>query len=208
MNKVIFSLIVFFLSVAAANAQQGINWMSWDEAMSKTEKRKILVDVYTEWCGWCKKMDKSTFANPTIVEYINKNYYAVKFDAEYKREITHNDKVYKFVRGGKNGYHELAAEMLQGRLSFPTLVFLDENHAVLQPIPGFMDSGTLNQIMRFFGEDHFKDTPWPKYTRMYEFNDFPVDGMKNNVTPAKMAPSNGVPARVAPKAIKGNGRFQ
>jgi len=142
--------------------------MSWEDAISQPVKKKIVVDVFTEWCGWCKKMDKSTFRNPEIVKYVNENYYAVKFDAEYKNDITFKGKNYKFVKGGRNGYHELAAEILQGRLSFPTLVFLDENHAVIQPIPGFQDSGTFKQIMRFFAEDHFKHTPWPKYTRMYE----------------------------------------
>src|SRR6187397_3084056 len=66
-----------------------INWISLQEAekLSKKQPRKIVVDVYTDWCGWCKKMDKSTFADAKTAAYVNKHYYAVKLDAETKEEI-------------------------------------------------------------------------------------------------------------------------
>ena len=49
-----------------------VNWMSFEEAVekSKKEKRKIFIDVYTDWCGWCKVMDKNTFSQPVIAKYI------------------------------------------------------------------------------------------------------------------------------------------
>ncbi len=80
------------MSVAAmcfallAYGQGNVQWITWEEAMelSKTEPRKIVVDVYTDWCGWCKKMDKATFQDEEIVEYINENYYAIKFNAEMR----------------------------------------------------------------------------------------------------------------------------
>ena len=146
-------------------AQSKVNWLTWEEAveLSKVEKRKFFVDVYTDWCGWCKKMDKATFQKPDIAKYLNENYYPIKFNAEQKGDISLNDKLYKFVKSGKNGYHELAVEITYGKLSYPTIVFLDENAKVIQPISGYKDAPMFKKIMSYFAEDHFKTTPWKKY---------------------------------------------
>ena len=78
-------LLIIVLIVGSASTQaQEINWMSFEEAIDAQQKnpKKIIMDTYTAWCGWCKKMDKETFTNKDVVNYINENYYAVKFDAE------------------------------------------------------------------------------------------------------------------------------
>lgn len=151
-----------------ASAQE-INWLTWEEAQAKNAKepRKIIVDVYTQWCGWCKKMDKATFEEPQISKYINQNYYAVKFDAETKEDITFNSRVFKYVKSGTSGYNELAVEITFGKLSYPTIVFLDENLDVIQPIPGYKDPASLDKIMKYFAEDYYKSMPWKKYEEMY-----------------------------------------
>lgn len=61
-----------------------IHWVSFDQAvkLSAQHPKKIFIDVYTPWCGWCKKMDADTYTDPTVISYINKNYYAVRLDAE------------------------------------------------------------------------------------------------------------------------------
>ncbi len=144
--------------------------MSWEEAVeaSKLEKRKFVVDVYTEWCAWCKKMDASTFKDPKIVQYVNENYYAIKFDAEQKEDISLNGKVYKFNRTGKRGYHQLAAEITRGRLSYPTVVFLDEDLALIQSIAGYRDVLSFTMIMRYFAEDFHTSVPWKRFSRNYQ----------------------------------------
>jgi thioredoxin-related protein len=146
-----------------------VNWLSWEDALTKNQKepRKFIVDVYTQWCGWCKKMDKATFDQPDISKYINNNYYPVKFDAETKTDINFNNRVFKYVRSGTSGYHELAAEITFGKLSYPTVVFLDEKLNVIQPIPGYKDPASLDKIMKYFAEDYYKTTPWKKYEEMY-----------------------------------------
>jgi thioredoxin-related protein len=160
-------LLPFFSLLSPVAAQ--INWLTWEEAQikNKQEPRKFIVDVYTQWCGWCKKMDKETFDQAGIANYVNKNYYAVKFDAETKTDILFNDKVYKYIKSGAGGYHELAAELTFGKLSYPTIVFLDEKLNVLQPLPGYKDVKALDMILRFFAEDYYKTTPWKKYEEMY-----------------------------------------
>ena len=101
-------ILSFLLSMISLSllAQEQINWLSWEEALEKQkeERRKILVDVYTDWCTWCKKMDSRTFQKSNIVKYVNENYYAVKFNAEQKDEIIFDNKSYSYVSGfGKRG---------------------------------------------------------------------------------------------------------
>lgn len=157
------------LSMDASAQITGVEWITWEEAMekSKTEKRKILVDVYTNWCGWCKKMDATTFKDPVIAKYINKNFYAVKFDAESKDEIAFNGKDYKYVKSGKRGYHELAAWMTNGKLGYPTVVFISEELKVIQPIPGYLPADKFEPIMTYFGGGHNKKIPWEIYQKKY-----------------------------------------
>lgn len=161
-------IIFIFTSVTVSEAQK-IKWLSWEEAIeaSAKEEKKIFVDIYTQWCGWCKKMDATTFSDPNIVKYINENYYAIKFDAELKEDIQLNGKVYKYIKMGKSGYHELVAELTRGQLSYPTIVFLDEKMNLIQPIPGFRDPKSFEMIMHYFAEDYHISTPWKKYSKNY-----------------------------------------
>ena len=168
------SLVLLFVASSASDslAQNKIKWISWEEALAaqEVEKKKILVDIYTDWCTWCKKMDKATFQKDKIATFVNKNYYAIRFDAETKRDINFNNKTYKYVKNGRKGYHELALAITQGQLSYPTVVFLDEELSVIQPIPGFQDEKTFEMIMTYFAGDHYISTPWASYTRTYKSN--------------------------------------
>src|SRR5579872_7313437 len=76
-----------------------IHWITnIDELQAKMQQnpKKVYVDVYTGWCGWCKKMDASTFQNPDLIKYMNTNFYAVKLDAERKDTIHFMGKEYYF----------------------------------------------------------------------------------------------------------------
>ena len=88
-----------------------VNWMSFEEAVeaSKKTKKKIFIDVYTDWCGWCKVMDKNTFSQNDIAKYLNDNFYSVKLDAEGEGDITFKDHTYKFIAQGKKGAYKLHA---------------------------------------------------------------------------------------------------
>jgi thioredoxin-related protein len=142
--------------------------MSFQDAVKaqKTEKRKIFVDLYTSWCSWCKRMDKTTFLDDQVIQYLNETYYPVKFNAEQKEDVVFNGKTYELVyRKGKRNYHELAAHIARNQLSYPTFIFLNENAEVIQPLKGYQDPKTFKTVMTYIGEDHYKKTPWSQYTQ-------------------------------------------
>jgi thioredoxin-related protein len=151
------------------SVEETIEWLSIEEAVEKNKlaPRKILVDVYTDWCGWCKKMDQTTFKDPMIVKYVSETYYAVKFNAEQQKDIELRGKKYQFVRNGGRGYHELAAEWLNNRMGYPTMVFLDDEMNLIQPIAGFQQADKFDVILHYFGTNSHKTTPWETYERKY-----------------------------------------
>lgn len=163
-----YVLLLFIGLLTISVSAQEVNWLSWDEAaaLAKNDKnpKKIFVDVYTDWCGWCKKMDKDTFQNPGVAKYMTDNFYMVKLDGEGKDPIEFKGKTYKYVAAGKRGYHELAAALLQGRLSYPTVVFLDENLNMLSPVPGYQKPKPFLNIAKYFGDDIYKDKDWKTYS--------------------------------------------
>jgi len=118
----------------------GMKWTTFDKIArsGKNEgNKKYLVDVYTEWCGWCKVMDKKTFTDPEIKKYLEENFHIVKFDAEQKEMVKFKDKEYNWVNGGRKGINQLAIELLGNRMSYPTLVYLDENLNKITASPGY-----------------------------------------------------------------------
>lgn len=165
-------LVLLFVLIAFAgfkNAnnpvkKDGIQWLTLEEAAakSKIEPRKIVVDVYTDWCGWCKKMDKSTFSDPKVVAYVNKNYYAVKLNAEGKEPISINGKKYNY--NAQYRAHEAAIALLNGQMSYPTTVYLDEKMKIISPVPGYLDVKDFQNILTFFGENFYKKQSYADYT--------------------------------------------
>lgn len=152
-----------------AYSQTTVKWMSLEDAIekSKTEKRKIFIDIYTDWCGWCKVMDRETFKNPCIANYLNRNFYPVRFNAEQKKDILFKGTVYSYIKSGNSGYHSFAAAIMRGKLSYPTSVFLDENLDLIQPLPGYLTINEFEKIMVYFAQDRYRDTPWPTYEKTF-----------------------------------------
>ena len=155
---------------------KNVKWMTWDEAVAAAQKakaegkspKKIFVDIYTDWCGWCKKMDKETFEQPMISAYLNEHFYPVKFNAEQKESIQFDGKTFKYVPNGRRGYHELAAALLAGKMSYPTVIFLNEDFQLLQRIPGYLNIPTFDMIMHYLAEEHYTKTPWATYQQQYQ----------------------------------------
>lgn len=165
--KLLFIAFIVLSLNSNVNAQESelVKWYSIEEAQElvKKEPRKIYIDMYTDWCGWCKVMDKKTFTDESIANHLNTNFYAVKFDAEGKENVTFKDKTFKFVAQGSRGYHELAAALMQGKMSYPTSVFLDENLNIIAPLPGYQKPEQLDPILEFIGDDHYKTSNYEQF---------------------------------------------
>ena len=166
----LFALCAFLLptpvsSVPAPAEPKHIKWLTIQQAYALTQKapRKFVIDVYTDWCGWCKRMDRDTFSQPAIVDYVNANYYPVRFNAEQTGDVVLGKQTFKYVGGGGRGVHELAAALLRNQMSYPTTVFMDEKFQLIQPIPGYLEPLTFHQIITYFGSDNHQKEPFDKY---------------------------------------------
>ena len=142
-------LLVFVLAIGsfAANAQE-IKWMTFNEAIAAQKKnpKPIFMDVYTDWCGPCKMLDKNTFHDPKIVELVNKNYYAVKFNGEGTDVINYKGTTFKSANHnpnskGRNSIHDFTTYLqLRG---YPSMYIFDAKGDVKSPIVGYYTAEQL-----------------------------------------------------------------
>ena len=160
-------LFIGAISINVNSQSEGskVKWYTIEEAIKLNEKnpKKIFIDVFTDWCGWCKTMDKNTFSNPVIADYLNKYYYPVKFNAESKQDITYKGTVYKNKGTQARSPHDLAAALLNGQLSYPSVVFMDGESKALTAVPGYRTPADIEPILVFFAEDHYKTTKWEDF---------------------------------------------
>jgi thioredoxin-related protein len=182
MKKIIsISLIiiaaVMYMLPANAQTQQApaappangpkIKWYDFEDAVALSQKKpkKIFIDMYTDWCGWCKKMDASTFTNPVIVEYMNQHFYAVKFNAERKDTVSFQGKsYYNSNPEGSRSSHQLAIQLLAGRMSYPTYIFMDETQGTITTVPGYRKAPEFEAILNYIGSDAYKTQKWEEFT--------------------------------------------
>lgn len=175
-----------------------INWVNFEQvqALIKQQPKKILVDAYTDWCGWCKRMDKNTFENPVVAKYINDNFYAVKFNAETKETIKFKGKDYVFVKGRKRGHNTLAKELLKGRLSYPTISFLDENLNLINAFPGYKSPQKFDALMTYINNNEFDKMGFTQYKASYKSEIPEVSNKINNQLQKKVTAKTGAKRNV------------
>lgn len=160
MKKTLLLVILFIgLFTLHSSFGQKINWMTVNEVQDalKKEPRKVIMDAYTVWCGPCKLMDIKTFRNPDVVNYINKNYYAVKFNAEGNESIIYKgipfeNKKYNAKKALKRNSQHLFAKYLKVN-SYPSVVFFDEKLNLLTTAVGFRPPQDLEIFLKLFATD-------------------------------------------------------
>ena len=159
MKNILLAAFLVFTGIQI-HAQEGIKWMSMNEALEaqKENPKKIFMDAYTDWCGPCKLLDKKTFGDKDVIDYVNENYYPVKFNAEGTEEISYQDFTYtnpnyQEGRKGRNSQHLLAhALKITG---YPTLVFFKENGDIIQPVVGYKTPEQLEIYLKMIASDDY-----------------------------------------------------
>ena len=142
------------------SAEGGPRWRDigagLDEA--KSSGKTIMVDVYTDWCGWCKRMDRDTYAKPEVKAYLEKSFVPVRLNAESNATVTY--------QGTSRTYRELASGFRIN--SYPTTMFLGSDGKHLASAPGYMGAADFLTVLRYFGDGHFKSQSWKEYQENLE----------------------------------------
>ena len=169
MKKIAFLLFALFAVLSFSQ----VKWMTLEQAMAAQQEKpkKIFIDFYADWCGPCKIMDKNTYGHQEIANFLNENYYVVKFDAEGKESVTVFGRIFsnpEFSSGKKrNSMHDFTKFMNVN--SVPSIVFLDEQSMPITNINGFLTAKELDPYLRIISSDEYKKfksrAEWENYQR-------------------------------------------
>lgn len=143
LSAALFALTLLARPVAAAETAP-VKWQGWDPGLRTAVKtqRPILVDVYTDWCGWCRRMDRDVYAQADVRDYLARRFVTVKLNAEAGDEASYEGKMY-------------TSRTLAGRFrvtGYPTTIFLRANGEHLVNVPGYVPADRFLLLLRYIGE--------------------------------------------------------
>ena len=159
-------VIICFVCLSGIVQSQEVHWMSFSQMQEaqKRAPRRVIVDIFTDWCGWCKKLDKDVYENPIIASYINQHFYALKLNAEKEGPIYFKNDSFKLEPNSPRKLtHKLATFLMNNRSAYPTTALLDEKLNIYSSIPGYMEPKEYDAVLHYFvGNVHLKQT-WEEY---------------------------------------------
>jgi thioredoxin-related protein len=171
-QKALFVFIAGFFIFSSAKVKptekEKINWLSIEEVniKMKSDPRPVIMDIYTNWCYWCKVMDKKTYGNRQVISYINQHFYAVKLNAESKEPVVWDNRSYNYNEANK--VNDFALFATQGQLAFPNTVIFPQKHSTPAAIPGFMEPKEIEVILKYFGDGYFKTQNFNEYSANFK----------------------------------------
>ena len=169
------TLIITIISLLVGTAAAQVNWHTIaDASKAKIGSRLYIVDFYTNWCGYCKKMDRQTFTDPTVAKIMNTYYYPVKFNAEGNETVTWNGRVYPPATQGRNKVHVFTQATLGQRIGFPSFAIFRADGTLLTVIPGFYPPKEFTAILWYFASGDNAKYPYDKYMQIFDKEIYPV----------------------------------
>ncbi len=127
------TLLLSLISIVANAQLERTSFEALEEKMQE-EPRPVLVFIHTNWCKFCKMMEKRTFQDEEVVDLLNENFYFVALDAEQEKDIPFRGKTFEYVPNGPNtGLHELAWQLgeINGQIGYPTLTMLNPQYEII-----------------------------------------------------------------------------
>ena len=157
-NTMRLALVALCLSVApiAQAADPPIAWRGWDAGLQEAKRlnRPVLVDVYTQWCGWCKRMDRDVYSRREVREYLGSNFVTVKIDAESSDPARYEG--HSYTLRSLAGFFRVTG--------YPTTLFLKSNGEHLVNVPGYVEADKFLLVLRYIGDGHLdRGETWEDY---------------------------------------------
>lgn len=166
--------------IQSQNTDGLVKWYNFKEAQELNAKqpKPFLIDVYTDWCGWCKHMIRTTYSDPGLSSYINNYFYPVKFNAETKDTIEYNGVKYFNESTAPKSPHQLAKKFLGNSLSYPSTIFVNNNFQFNLLTQGYLDVRKIEPLLIYTVENIFRTTSYEDFSTKFSLTFY--DSLKIN----------------------------
>ena len=151
-------LVTMLFAAAPTVAAAEVGWRSWDAGLADAQRsqRPVLVDVYTDWCGWCKRMDADVYARTDVARYLAAHFVTIRLNAESATAVSYKN----------NRYTGRTLASAFGVSGYPTTLFLTATGEHLTNVPGYLPADRFLLLLRFIGDGHMdRGETWDDYVK-------------------------------------------